>query len=151
GLADLLSAETELQRRAALAGAGGAISRHVEAWRERLLLLSAQLEAVLDFDDEDDVSGLPECLGAAIEALAADLNTTLAAPSAEPLREGFRVALAGPPNAGKSTLFNALLEDEAAITAAEAGTTRDVLVRPVAMGGVPFSFVDMAGLREPGG
>ena len=150
GLADLLSAETELQRRAALAGAGGAISRQVESWRDRLLLLSAQLEAVLDFDDEDDVSGLPEGFGAAIEALAADLHTTLAAPSAEPLREGFRVALAGPPNAGKSTLFNALLEDEAAITAAEAGTTRDVLVRPVAMGGVPFSFVDMAGLREAG-
>jgi tRNA modification GTPase len=150
GLADLLSAETELQRRAALAGAGGAISREVEGWRERLLLLSAQIEAVLDFDDEDDVSGLPEGFGVAIEGLAGDLQTALAAPSAEPLREGFRVALAGPPNAGKSTLFNALLEDEAAITAAEAGTTRDVLVRPVAMGGVPFSFVDMAGLREAG-
>ena len=64
--------------------------------------------------------------------------------------EGYRVALAGPPNAGKSTLFNALIEHEAAITAPLAGTTRDVLVRPVALAGVPFSFVDMAGLREAG-
>ncbi len=150
GLADLLSAETELQRRAAMAGAGGVISACVEVWRERLLLLSAQVEAVLDFDDEDDVGGLPHAFGQALKALASDLQSALAAPSAEPLREGFRVALAGPPNAGKSTLFNSLLDDEAAITAPDAGTTRDVLVRPVALGGVPFTFVDMAGLREPG-
>jgi tRNA modification GTPase len=148
GLADLLAAETELQRRAALSGAGGQISAKVEAWRERLLLLSAQVEAVLDFDDEDDVGGLPAGFARDLAALADDLRAALAAPSAEPLREGFRVALAGPPNAGKSTLFNALLEDEAAITAGTAGTTRDVLVRPVAIGGVPFSLVDMAGLRE---
>lgn len=148
GLADLLSAETELQRRAAMAGAGGQISARVESWRERLLLLSAQIEAVLDFDDEDDVGGLAAGFTLALATLAGDLRSALDAPSAEPLREGFRVALAGPPNAGKSTLFNALLEDEAAITAATAGTTRDVLVRPVAIGGVPFSFVDMAGLRE---
>ncbi|MCL6249951.1 tRNA uridine-5-carboxymethylaminomethyl(34) synthesis GTPase MnmE [Altererythrobacter sp. KTW20L] len=148
GLADLLSAETELQRRAAMSGAGGQISSKVEGWRERLLILSAQVEAVLDFDDEDDVGGLPTAFPLDLAMLADDLRAALAAPSAEPLREGFRVALAGPPNAGKSTLFNALLEDEAAITAATAGTTRDVLVRPVAIGGVPFSFVDMAGLRE---
>src|SRR5690606_16229158 len=72
----------------------------------------------------------------------------LRAPWAATLREGFRVALAGPPNAGKSTLFNALIEDEAAITAPLAGTTRDVLERPVALGGIPFTFVDMAGLRD---
>ena len=151
GLADLLSAETELQRRAAIAGAGGLISREVEGWRLRLLGLSAQVEAALDFEDEDDVSDLPAAFTAEVEKLAGDLQAALAAPSAEPLREGFRVALAGPPNAGKSTLFNALLEDDAAITAAIAGTTRDVLVRPVALGGVPFSFVDMAGLRDEGG
>lgn len=149
GLADLLSAETELQRRAALANAGGLLSRKVEGWRECLLTLSAQVEALLDFDDEDDVdsnqSGLVRQRAA---ALSADLQDALAAPSAEPLREGFRVALAGPPNAGKSTLFNALLESDAAITAPIAGTTRDVLVHPVALGGVPFSFVDMAGLRD---
>lgn len=150
GLADLLSAETELQRRAAMAGAGGLISRQVEGWRLRLLGLSAQVEAVLDFEDEDDVSGLPVSFSAAVDKLATDLHAALTMPSAEPLREGYRVALAGPPNAGKSTLFNALLEDDAAITAAIAGTTRDVLVRPVALGGVPFSFVDMAGLRAEG-
>lgn len=150
GLGDLLSAETALQHRAAMAGAGGLISRAVDGWRTRLLGLSAQVEAALDFADEDDVSGLPAEFAAALGQLATDLQTALAAPSAEPLREGYRVALAGPPNAGKSTLFNALLEDDAAITAAIAGTTRDVLVRPVAIGGVPFSLVDMAGLRDDG-
>ena len=151
GLADLLSAETELQRRAAVANAGGLLSRKVAGWREELLRLSAQLEAVLDFGDEDDVGTLPPGFSASLVALAADLQASLALPSAEPLREGFRVALAGPPNAGKSTLFNALLESEAAITAPIAGTTRDVLLRPVAIGGVPFSLVDMAGLRAEGG
>ncbi len=150
GLADLLTAETEMQRWAAIAAAGGQLSRKVEDWREQLLGLSAQVEAVLDFDDEDDVEVLPERFHAALEALSGDLAAALAIPSAEPLREGFRVALAGPPNAGKSTLFNALLESEAAITATVAGTTRDVLVRPVAIGGVPFSLVDMAGLHEGG-
>src|SRR5690606_14192449 len=78
------------------------------------------------------------------------IEAALGAPATEVLREGYRVALAGPPNAGKSTLFNALVEHEAAITAPLAGTTRDVLVRPVALAGIPFSFVDMAGLREGG-
>lgn len=150
GLADLLSAETELQRRAAIANTGGLLSRKVDGWREELLRLSAQIEAVLDFDDEDDVGGLPDTFRGALTTLTGNLQEALALPSSEPLREGFRVALAGPPNAGKSTLFNALLENEAAITAAIAGTTRDVLVRPVAINGVPFSLIDMAGLREHG-
>ncbi len=150
GLADLLAAETEIQRRAAIELAGGALSRCVEHWRDRLLLLSAQLEAVLDFDDEGDVATLPATFTREMEILGEEIASALDAPSAELLREGYRVALAGPPNAGKSTLFNALVESEAAITAPLAGTTRDVLVRPVALGGVPFSFVDMAGLRERG-
>jgi tRNA modification GTPase len=150
GLADLLAAETEVQRRAAVELAGGALSRRVEGWRERLLVLSAQLEAALDFEDEADVGLLPRTFADQIAALAGDLQAALAAPSAETLREGYRVALAGPPNAGKSTLFNALIEKEAAITAPLAGTTRDVLERPVALGGVPFTFVDMAGLRGEG-
>lgn len=150
GLADLLEAETEVQRRAALALAGGALSRRVEGWRDRLLMLSAQLEAVLDFDDEGDVMALPATFLREIAIVAEEIENALAAPAAEVLREGFRVALAGPPNAGKSTLFNALVDSEAAITAPLAGTTRDVLVRPVALGGMPFSFVDMAGLRAAG-
>lgn len=154
GLADLLSAETELQRRAALALADGAFSRQVADWRGRVLALSAALEAALDFAGDDDIDeqggGLPDGFAGAGRALAEDLSAWLARPRAEPLREGFRVVLAGPPNAGKSTLFNALVEDEAAITAAEPGTTRDVLQRGVALGGVPFTFVDTAGLRDDG-
>ncbi|PKB14019.1 tRNA modification GTPase trmE [Novosphingobium kunmingense] len=148
GLADLLSAETELQRSAALAMAGGAFSRDVASWRDRLLGLSAAVEAVLDFADEDDVATLPPSFGFEIERLQADLAEWLARPRAEALREGFRVVLAGPPNAGKSTLFNALVEEEAAITAPVAGTTRDVLNHPVALDGVPFRFIDTAGLRD---
>ena len=154
GLADLLFAETELQRRAALALVDGALSRQVAGWRSRLLALSAALEAALDFAGDDDIDeqggGLPSGFSGACEGLAEDLAAWLARPRAEPLREGFRVVLAGPPNAGKSTLFNALVDDEAAITAAEPGTTRDVLQRPVALGGVPFTFVDTAGLRDEG-
>jgi tRNA modification GTPase len=148
GLADLVSAETELQRRAALGMAGGSLSRRVEAWRERLMLLSARVEAVLDFEDEGDVRGLDETFEAALRGLADELRIALEAPSAEVLREGFRVAIAGPPNAGKSTLFNALVDFDAAIITPIAGTTRDVLVRATALDGVPFTFVDMAGLRE---
>lgn len=147
GLADLLSAETELQRQSALAMAGGQFSAEVTHWRERLLLLSAQIEAILDFDDEDDVGDLPVSFTWNVLALREDIARRLARPQAEQLREGFRIVLAGPPNAGKSTLFNALVEVDAAITAASAGTTRDVLTRPVAISGVPFLFLDTAGLR----
>jgi tRNA modification GTPase len=148
GLADLVSAETELQRRAALGVAGGSLSRRVESWRERLLALSARVEAVRDFEDEGDVGGLDESFAADLSAFTRELHHVLAAPSAEVLREGYRVALAGPPNVGKSSLFNALVEKEAAIITPVAGTTRDVLVRHVALAGVPFTFVDMAGVRE---
>ncbi|HVR90051.1 MAG TPA: tRNA uridine-5-carboxymethylaminomethyl(34) synthesis GTPase MnmE [Novosphingobium sp.] len=151
GLADLLLAETDLQRRAAQAMVGGAFSRQIEDWRERLLSASAAVEAVLDFGDEDDVSELPDSFGRALAELRGELADWLVRPRAEILREGFRVVLAGPPNAGKSTLFNALVESEAAITAPLAGTTRDVLTRSVALAGVPFTFVDTAGLREEAG
>lgn len=154
GLADLLSAETELQRRTAMAMADGALSREVSRWRDGLLGLSARLEAALDFSDEDDVgegeSLLPANFARDCTALANELRQWLDRPRAEPLKEGFRVVLAGPPNAGKSTLFNALVEHEAAITAAEPGTTRDVLTHAVALDGVPFTFVDTAGLRDEG-
>ena len=148
GLADLLSAETELQRQSAMAMAGGEFSALVARWREALLNLSGAVEAVLDFSDEEDVSALPREFAATLDALEAEILGWLSRPRAEVLREGFRVVLAGPPNAGKSTLFNALVESEAAITAPKAGTTRDVLIHPVALSGVPFRFFDTAGLRE---
>ncbi|MCB2045283.1 MAG: tRNA uridine-5-carboxymethylaminomethyl(34) synthesis GTPase MnmE [Novosphingobium sp.] len=149
GLADLLAAETELQRRAAQAMAGGAFSHLAESWRATLLELSAEVETVLDFADEDDaISNLSPQFGARLSALAQEVAGWLARPHAQVLKEGFRVVLAGPPNAGKSTLFNALVESEAAITSPVAGTTRDVILRSVALDGIPFSFVDTAGLRE---
>ena len=151
GLADLVSAETELQRRAALGLAGGSFSHEVEGWLQRLLALSARVEAALDFEDEDDVETLSGRFFGELNALRRDLSDALNAPHAETLREGFRVVLAGPPNVGKSTLFNRLLEDDAAIVAPQPGTTRDVLMRNFALEGVPFTLVDMAGLREPEG
>jgi len=151
GLADLLSAETELQRQAAMAMAGGAFSQEVAGWRDQVLHLSAAVEAVLDFADEDDVAALPSDFLQRLVGLEAEISTWLARPRAEALREGYRVVLSGPPNAGKSTLFNALVETEAAITAPIAGTTRDVLTHPIALAGVPFRFVDTAGLRDEAG
>ncbi len=148
GLADLLEAETEMQRRSAMAMAGGALSREVEGWREQVLFLSAQVEAVLDFSDEEDAAALPETFGCTLDTLHSGLEEWLSRPQARALKEGYRVVLAGPPNAGKSTLFNALLDDEAAITAPTAGTTRDVLERSVSIAGMAFTFVDTAGLRE---
>lgn len=148
GLADLLSAETELQRQAAMAAAGGAISREVEGWRQQVLVLSAMVEAALDFSDEDDVADVPDDLRRQLGRLHHDICLWLNRPRAEVLKDGFRVVIAGPPNAGKSTLFNALVEHEAAITAPIAGTTRDVLTWSVAIHGVPFRFIDTAGLRH---
>ena len=148
GLADLLSAETELQRQSAMAMAGGAFSRQVDHWREVLLKQSAALEAVLDFCDEDDVAVLPTAFTMRLAVLETELAQWLARPRAEHLREGFRVVVAGPPNAGKSTLFNVLVGAEAAIATPIPGTTRDVLTRPVAYAGVPFLFADTAGLHD---
>ena len=150
GLGDLLSAETELQRQSAMAMADGVLSRQVKAWRDDVLLLSAQVEAVLDFSDEDDVAGLPASFAQRVSVFHVELSGWLARPRAEALREGFKVVIAGPPNAGKSTLFNALVESDAAIITPIAGTTRDILMRPVALGGVPFQFLDTAGLRGEG-
>ncbi|WP_128891452.1 tRNA uridine-5-carboxymethylaminomethyl(34) synthesis GTPase MnmE [Erythrobacter sp. HKB08] len=150
GLADLLEAETELQRRNAMALVGGAFSRQVEGWREQVLSLSAEVESALDFSDEDDVGEADIDFGAKSRNLVDELSAWLARPSAERLKEGYRVVLAGPPNAGKSSLFNALIDDEAAIATPIPGTTRDVLERPVSISGVPFTFVDTAGLRDDG-
>ena len=149
GLADLLTAETEWQRRAASAMMGGAFSKAVEGWRNDLLDLSALIEAELDFSDEDDVGSLNKskitdgCL-----QLSRIIKSILAAPAAEKLRNGLRVVLGGPPNCGKSTLLNALVAREAALVSDIAGTTRDLIEVPVAIAGIPFLFIDSAGVRD---
>ena len=149
GLADLLSAETDSQRRSALALAGGALSRQVADWQEAILALSAQLEAAIDFADEGDVAEEVSLKGSVtLEKLLLELEAALARPTAERLREGVRVAIAGPPNAGKSSLLNWLAGRRAAITSAIAGTTRDLVEAPTAIGGAPFLLIDTAGLRE---
>ncbi|MHA6332390.1 tRNA uridine-5-carboxymethylaminomethyl(34) synthesis GTPase MnmE [Qipengyuania sp. CAU 1752] len=150
GLADLLLAETELQRQVLQSSAGGALSKIFADWRYRILNLAAQVEAVLDFDDEDDVATLSPSFYEEVGALSGELREWLARPSVERLRDGIRVVFAGPPNAGKSTLFNALLRSEAAIVSPTAGTTRDIIERPVALDGVPFTLVDTAGIHEGG-
>jgi tRNA modification GTPase len=152
GLADLLSAETEWQRRAAVQMAGGAFSKLIEQWRESLLMLSGQVEAILDFSDEDDVS---EEENINISNRCAEFYDViaqyLAQPSADRLRDGLRVVIAGPPNSGKSTLLNALVAREAAIVSDIAGTTRDLIEVPVAFEGIPFLLTDTAGLRDDSG
>ena len=149
GLADLLTAETQSQRRAALAMAGGAVGRLIGPWREQLLGLAAQVEAALDFSDEGEVGEtLPEGWLDRLEILAAEIEAVLARPSSERLKEGVRVVIAGPPNAGKSSLLNALAGREAAITSAIEGTTRDLVEAPTAIGGTPLLLIDTAGLRD---
>lgn len=149
-LGDLLAAETELQRRVAQGGVGGALSRQVEGWRSEVLALGAMVEAALDFSDEDDVGPLPQEFFSRRERLLGEICEALGRPRAERLREGVRVVLAGPPNSGKSSLFNALIDDGAAIVSPVAGTTRDAIERPVAFSGLPFVLVDTAGLRDEG-
>lgn len=153
GLADLLAAETESQRVQALGMASGHVSRAVEAWQDRLLTLMAGAEAELNFADEDDVEvgdAVARRLIAGMQGLATELATWLARPAAEVIAEGLSVVIAGPPNAGKSTLINALAQRELAIVSPVAGTTRDVIETPLALDGIAMRFSDTAGLRGEG-
>ncbi len=149
GLADLIDAETEAQRRQAVRVLSGSVGQKVEGWRRDLIRAGALLEATIDFADEDvpvDVS--PEVL-ALIDGLMADLGREAAGvAAAERIRDGFEVAIVGAPNAGKSTLLNQLAGREAAITSEIAGTTRDVIEVRMEIAGLPVTFLDTAGLRE---
>lgn len=149
GLADLIDAETEAQRRQAVRVLSGAIGKKVEGWRQKLVRAAALVEAVIDFVDEDvPVDVRPEVLEL-VNDLLADLTREAAGVSAaERVRDGFEVAIVGAPNAGKSTLLNHLAGREAAITSAIAGTTRDVIEVRMEVGGLAVTFLDMAGLRE---
>ena len=148
GLGDLLAAETEAQRVAAMGAAEGLVSRMVGGWSERLLTLSAQVEAVLDFDDEDDVAVDLRSVEGGVAVLRGEMAAALDQPPVERLRDGVRVVLAGPPNAGKSTLLNLLAEREAAIVSPMAGTTRDVVEAAVVRDGVAYLLSDTAGLVD---
>ena len=152
GLADLLAAETEAQRRQALRQAEGGLGKLVAGWRERLLGLSARVEAAIEFaEDEDDVPALAPADLAGMALLAADMEAALCQPPAERLRDGVRIVVAGPTNAGKSSLINILAGREAAIASPVAGTTRDLIEIPVSVGDMPCLLIDSAGLRKGGG
>ncbi|HUG46318.1 MAG TPA: tRNA uridine-5-carboxymethylaminomethyl(34) synthesis GTPase MnmE, partial [Sphingomicrobium sp.] len=147
GLADLIEAETESQRRAALMMAEGGLSKRIAAWQDRLLELSARAEGAIDYVDEDSIDTEPQ-LSRDCGALAKEVDRWLVQPRAELLREGVRVVIAGPPNAGKSSLLNALVGHDRAIVTEVPGTTRDHIEVSLAFSGVPIRLTDTAGLRE---
>lgn len=152
GLADLIAAETTAQRRQALDQLGGSLNALYEGWRAELLHLTALAEAEIDFPDEDVPEGVLARARAELEALHAAISAHLADEGrGERLREGFQVALIGPPNVGKSSLLNALAKREVAIVSEEPGTTRDVLEVHFDLGGYPVTIADMAGLRQAEG
>ncbi|MEZ5982539.1 MAG: tRNA uridine-5-carboxymethylaminomethyl(34) synthesis GTPase MnmE [Parvularculaceae bacterium] len=149
-LADLIDAETSQQRKQALGQLEGRLSAVAEGWRARLIAILAPLEADIDFPDEEGVpAAIAERAGPAIDALLAELKSYReGSGAARRLREGVSVAIIGAPNAGKSSLLNALAGADVAIVSERAGTTRDIVETRLDLGGVPVLFADTAGLRD---
>jgi tRNA modification GTPase len=149
GLADLIAAETEAQRRQALRQAEGELSSLYESWRGPLISALARMEAAIDFPDEDLPDGLMTLVDETMGILSEEIEAHLADNHrGEMLRDGLSVAIIGSPNVGKSSLLNRLAGREAAIVSARAGTTRDVIEVKLDLGGYPVLIADTAGLRE---
>jgi tRNA modification GTPase len=149
GIADLIDAETAAQRRQALRQASGALEQAAEGWRRMLVEILALAEAEIDFPDEGDVPALFEEIGRRSRQLQSAIAAALAgADRGERVRGGALFVLAGPTNAGKSTLLNALARRDVAIVSTWAGTTRDAIEVQADLDGLPVTFVDTAGLRE---
>jgi tRNA modification GTPase len=149
GLGDLVAAETDAQRRIAMARADGALSLKLNEWRERLLDLRAEIEAQLDFSDEGDVGALSQGFDRSVAALRFELLEAAGQhKQGRIVREGFRIVLAGPPNAGKSSLMNVLAKSDVAIVSDEPGTTRDLNIIALDLSGYLVLLIDSAGIRE---
>ncbi len=147
-VADLIDAETQLQKSQALSQLGGALSSLYEGWTQALKKTLAHLEADIEFPDEDLPEGIAPEVISAIETLKTEINAHLQDNRrGERLRDGIQVAIIGAPNAGKSSLVNALVQRDVAITSGTAGTTRDVIEAHLDLGGYPVTFADTAGLR----
>lgn len=149
GLSDLLAAETESQRRQAMRTAGGEMGRIADGWRDLLTRAGALAEASIDFADEDVPEDVPEETFRLLEQLRQEIGRELHGfPASERLREGFEIAVIGPPNSGKSSLINRLARREVAIVSAIPGTTRDIIELRMDLRGLAVTFLDTAGLRE---